>query len=254
MKPTERFSSRVEAYRKYRPDYPQSLLLEIEKQAGLDDSAVVGDFGSGTGIFTRLLLQAGCEVYAVEPNREMREAAELALADEPGFNSVAASAEDSHLGSASLDLITAAQAFHWFNTDTAKQEFRRVLKADGKLALIWNRRRVSQPFQQTYDAILRELAPEYGKVNHMNLKVDDLQGFFATNSMQRFVFDNSQQLDFAALIGRLKSSSYCPEETSPQYITLATELLSLFDQYAIDGAIEFEYDTELYIGPMSAAA
>ena len=253
MKPAERFSSRVDAYRKYRPDYPQSVIAEISKQAGLDGSAIVGDFGSGSGIFTRLLLQAGFEVYAVEPNREMRKAAELALAQEPGFISVAASAEDSGLEPASLDLITVAQAFHWFNNDTAQQEFRRVLKAGGRLALIWNRRKVSQPFQQTYDAILQEFAPEYGKVNHMNLKMEDIQGFFATNSMQRFVFDNSQHLDFAGLIGRLKSSSYCPEEKSPQYIPLATELLSLFDQYAIDGAIEFEYDTELYIGQISPA-
>ncbi len=253
MKSTERFSSRVDAYQKYRPDYPASLVAEIRKQTGLDGPAVAADIGSGTGIFTRLLLQAGFEVYAVEPNREMREAAEALLADEPRFTSVDANAEESRLESASIDLITAAQAFHWFNTDTAKQEFRRVLKADGKLALIWNRRKLSQPFQQTYDAILREFAPEYGKVNHMNLTAGDIERFFTAGSMQRFVFDNSQRLDFAALMGRLKSSSYCPEESSPQFIPLATELLSLFDQNAVDGVIEFEYDTELYLGSIAYA-
>lgn len=251
MKPGERFSSRVDDYQKYRPDYPQSLLTEIIKQSGLDDSAVIADFGSGTGIFTRRLLQAGFEVYAVEPNREMRVAAESALAAEPGFSSIDGSAEDSRLESASIDLITAAQAFHWFNSETAKQEFRRVLKPGGQLALIWNKRKLSQPFQQAYDAILREFAPEYGKVNHMNLSETGIQSFFATGAMQRIVIDNSQQLDFTGLLGRLKSSSYCPEESSPQYIPLATELLSLFDQYAIDGSIAFEYDSELYLGPIS---
>jgi SAM-dependent methyltransferase len=253
MKSTERFSSRVDAYQKYRPDYPKSLLLEIQKQAELGPTAVIADFGSGTGIFTCQLLQAGYEVFGVEPNGEMRAAAEATLSALPRFNSIDGSAENSHLASASIDLITAAQAFHWFNTDAAKHEFRRVLKADGKLALIWNKRKVSQPFQQTYDAILRELAPEYGKVNHMNLSVSDLESFFATGSMQRYVFDHSQRLDFAALMGRLKSSSYCPDENSPQFIPLATELLSLFDQYAVDGAIEFEYDTELYLGPVANA-
>ena len=253
MKPTERFSSRVDAYVKYRPGYPLSLLNEIQQQTGLGSTAAIADFGSGTGIFTRQLLQAGYEVFAVEPNREMREAAEIILSAEPHFHSIDADAENSGLASASIDLITAAQAFHWFNTDTARQEFRRVLKADGKLALIWNKRKVSRPFQQTYDAILRELAPEYGKVNHMNLTATDIESFFATGSMQRFVFDNSQRLDFAALMGRLKSSSYCPEEKSPQFIPLATELLSLFDQYAIDGAVEFEYDTELYLGSIANA-
>jgi SAM-dependent methyltransferase len=250
MKSTERFSSRVDAYQKYRPDYPESLLIEIQKQAELGSTAVIADFGSGTGIFTQQLLQAGYEVFGVEPNGEMRAAAEATLSALPRFNSIDGSAENSHLASASIDLITAAQAFHWFNTDATKQEFRRVLKADGKLALIWNKRKVSQPFQQTYDAILRELAPEYGKVNHMNLSASDLESFFTTGSMQRYVFDHSQRLDFAALMGRLKSSSYCPDENSPQFIPLATELLSLFDQYAVDGAIEFEYDTELYLGPV----
>jgi SAM-dependent methyltransferase len=251
MKSSERFSSRVDDYQKYRPDYPQSLVTEIIKQSGLDDSAVIADFGSGTGIFTRRLLQAGFEVYAVEPNREMRVAAESALSTEPGFTSIAGSAEDSRLESASIDLITAAQAFHWFKTETAKQEFQRVLKPGGQLALIWNKRKLSQPFQQAYDAILQEFAPEYGKVNHMNLSDTGLQNFFATGAMRRIVIDNSQQLDFAGLLGRLKSSSYCPEESSPQYIPLATELLSLFDQYAIDGRVVFEYDSELYIGPIS---
>ena len=253
MKSTERFSSRVDAYQKYRPGYPQALLAEIQKQTALESTAVVADIGSGTGIFTRQLLQSGYEVYAVEPNREMRAAAEAELATESGFQSVAASAENTPLATASIDLITAAQAFHWFNTEPAKQEFRRILKVDGKLALIWNRRKVSQPFQQTYDAILRELAPEYGKVNHMNLSATDIESFFIAGGMQRFVFDNSQRLDFAALMGRLKSSSYCPAEQSPQFIPLATELLSLFDQHAIDGAIDFEYDTELYLGPMANA-
>ena len=253
MKATERFSSRVEAYQKYRPGYPQCLLKEIQKQMGLESTAVIADIGSGTGIFTRQLLQAGYEVYAVEPNREMREAAEAELSTESRFNSINASAEKTPLASASIDLITAAQAFHWFNSDTAKQEFKRIIKPDGNLALIWNKRKVKQPFQQTYDAILREFAPEYGKVNHMNLTATDIESFFATGSMQRFVFDNSQRLDFAALMGRLKSSSYCPEEISPQFIPLATELLSLFDQHAVDGVIEFEYYTELYLGPVTNA-
>jgi ubiquinone/menaquinone biosynthesis C-methylase UbiE len=252
MKPTERFSSRVDAYQKYRPDYPQSLVPEIIKQGGLDGAAVIADFGSGTGIFTRHLLNAGLKVFAVEPNPEMRAAAETALSDDSCFTSVAGSAEDSGLESSSVDLITAAQAFHWFNSETARQEFSRVLKPGGQLALIWNKRKISQPFQQTYDAILRELAPEYGKVNHMNLTETDIQRFFATDSMQRIVLDNSQQLDFAGLLGRLKSTSYCPDEKSPQYMMLATELLSLFDQFAIDGKIAFEYDTELYIGQISS--
>ena len=97
MKPTERFSSRVDAYQKYRPDYPASLVAEIRQQTGMDGAAVVADIGSGTGIFTRQLLQGGYEVIAVEPNREMREAAEALLADESRFTSIDGNAEESRL-------------------------------------------------------------------------------------------------------------------------------------------------------------
>ena len=248
---TQRFTDRVDAYVRYRPGYPVNLVATLLEQTGLDDKAVVADIGSGTGIFTRLLVNAGLKVYAVEPNDEMREAAEALLFDESKFNSVGAAAEGTGLEDDSVDLITAAQAFHWFNNETTKQEFRRILKPGGSLALIWNRRNTIQPFQQAYDGILREFAPEYGAVNHMNLSHDDIAAFFAAGSMTLLNFEYCQHLDFPGLLGRLKSASYCPAEDSPQYIPLVTELLALFDQYAVNGVIDFEYDTQLYMGPVA---
>ena len=245
---TQRFSDRVEAYLKYRPGYPAALVATLLEKTGLDASARVADVGSGTGIFTRLLLERNCRVFAIEPNDKMRHAAEVLLSDFPQFTSIDAPAERTGLADNSIDMVTAAQAFHWFNNEATKAEFKRILKRDGKLALIWNRRKVSQPFQQTYDAILREYAPEYNKVNHMNLNEDDITAFFARGSMEELHFDNSQQLDFKGVIGRLKSSSYCPAENSAQYIPLVTELVALFDQYAVNGMIDFEYDTQLYLG------
>lgn len=248
---TLRFSDRVDAYVKYRPGYPDDLVVTLLQQTGFDHTAVVADVGSGTGIFTRLLVDAGLVVYAVEPNNEMREAAETLLVDEPKFNSVGAAAEHTGLADDSVDLITAAQAFHWFNNETTKQEFRRILKPGGALALIWNRRNTSQPFQQAYDDILREFAPEYGAVNHMNLSNDDINAFFAAGSMTLLNFEYRQRLNFPGLLGRLKSASYCPDEDSPHYIPLVTELLALFDQFAVNGVIDFEYDTQLYLGPVA---
>ena len=248
---TQRFSKRVEDYVRYRPGYPAGLVPRLLEETGLGVSAVVADVGSGTGIFTRLLLQQDLRVYAIEPNAPMHEAAQALLGDNRQFISVAAPAENTGLANESVDLVTAAQAFHWFHNDTAKAEFRRILKPAGRLALVWNRRKLSQPFQKAYDGILREFAPEYGKVNHMNLDDSEIAGFFAPGAMRVLRFDNSQQLDFSGLLGRLKSSSYCPAEDSPHYIPLVTELLALFDQHAIEGSIEFEYDTQLYLGPMS---
>ncbi len=250
---TRRFSDRVEAYQKYRPGYPPALVSTLLEKTGLDAGAIVADVGSGTGIFTRLLLDHGLHVGAVEPNTNMRLAAETALADYQQFTSIDGSAEQTGLEDDSIDLVTAAQAFHWFNNATTRAEFQRILKPGGKLALIWNRRAVSEPFQQAYDAILREYALEYNQVNHMNLDEDDIAAFFRAGSMELLHFDNSQSLDFSALIGRLQSSSYCPAEDSAQYIPLVTELLGLFDQFALNGRIDFAYDTRLYLGIVDTA-
>ena len=246
---TQRFSDRVEAYVKFRPDYPVELVQTLLQK---NSAGTVADIGSGTGIFTRLLLDQELKVFAVEPNASMRHAAESLLSERPLFHSIAAPAESTGLADNSIDLITAAQAFHWFNNDATKVEFRRILKPEGKLALIWNKRKVIQPFQQAYDAILRTYAPEYGIVNHMNLSEADIAEFFEDGRMEVLQFDNCQQLTFPGLLGRLKSSSYCPAETSPQYPSLVAELAALFEQFAVNRMIDFEYDTQLYLGPIAA--
>ena len=248
---TRRFSDRVENYVRYRPGYPAGLVPQLLAQSGLDAAAVAADIGSGTGIFSARLLEQGLDVYAVEPNPPMRAAAEAQLGANPRFHSVGAGAEDTGLEPVSIDLLTAAQAFHWFNNPATLEEFRRILKPAGQLALIWNRRDTGQPFQQAYDNLLREFSPEYGKVNHMNLEADDLAAFFAPGQMRQLSLDNHQRLDFASLLGRLKSASYCPKENSPLYIPLVNELLAQFDRHARHGEVDFGYHTQVFFGPLS---
>ena len=181
----------------------------------------------------------------------MRAAAQARLSDNPLFVSVDASAERTGLADASVDLITAAQAFHWFNRRAARDEFARILRNGAQVALIWNRRDTTQPLQQAYEAMLQEFAPEYGRVNHMNLGADELGAFLHADRMQQLHFKNSQRLDFHGLLGRLKSSSYCPPQNSPQYIPLVTELLALFDHFAVDAHVDFDYDTQVFLGPIT---
>jgi SAM-dependent methyltransferase len=249
---TQRFSDRVEAYVKFRPGYPSALVQTLLHKTIPGTKAVVADIGSGTGIFTQLLLDQALRVFGIEPNANMREAAETLFADYPHFTSVGAPAERTGLADNSIDLITAAQAFHWFNNAATKAEFRRILKPEGQLALIWNKRQISQPFQQAYDAVLKAYVPEYGVVNHMNLSEADIAEFFADGNMELLHFDNSQQLTFPGLLGRLRSSSYCPAENSPQYPSLVTELVALFERFSVDDMIDFQYDTQLYLGPVAA--
>ena len=155
--PTERFTSRVETYIKYRPTYPAAVIDLLRSECGLTADAIVADVGSGTGILSELVLKNGNEVIGVEPNQAMRLAAEHLLSSYPRFRSVEGSAEASTLPAASVDLITAGQAFHWFDATAARREFARILKPNGSVALIWNDRQLdSTEFLRGYEALLRQ--------------------------------------------------------------------------------------------------
>ena len=163
--PTARFTSRVDDYVRARPGYPPEVVRLLETECALGPGKSVADVGSGTGILTRDLLETGATVYAVEPNAAMREAAEAAL--EPlsppgergrgeGFVSLAATAEATTLPDAAVDLVIAAQAFHWFDRDAARQEFSRILREPRWVALVWNERAESgTPFLEGYETLLR---------------------------------------------------------------------------------------------------
>jgi ubiquinone/menaquinone biosynthesis C-methylase UbiE len=251
--PTKRFSDRVDNYLRYRPAYPEAVVDALTEKCRLDENSVVADVGSGTGIFTRLLLEKGLRVIAIEPNQEMREAAEALLSGEERFTSVDGSAEESNLADISVDVIVAAQAFHWFRRDETQREFARILKSTGWLALVWNQRKLQQPFQQEYDALLREHAPEYNLVNHMNISGDEIAKIFASAGYQKFVFENSQVFDKAGFLGRMQSSSYTPPVNTSEYPKLMESAGQLFAQYEESGTISFEYDTRLYVGKLTSS-
>ncbi len=109
-----RFSRGVENYIRYRPRYPQQLVDLLKAECGLSPAHIVTDIGSGTGLLTELFLKNGNQVYGVEPNLEMRSAAESLLRSHPLFTSIAGTAEATTLANHSVHLITVGQAFHWF--------------------------------------------------------------------------------------------------------------------------------------------
>src|SRR5882672_3406944 len=119
---TSRFSDRVENYIRYRPGYPPGVLQALKAECGLTPGHVLADIASGTGIWTRTLLENGNPVFGVEPNAEMREASERLLAEFPKFTSVAGAAEATTLADHSADFVSAAQAAHWFDRGRARHE------------------------------------------------------------------------------------------------------------------------------------
>jgi SAM-dependent methyltransferase len=246
--PTERFSDRVENYVKYRPSYPAPVLDCLRVNCGLSAASIVADIGSGTGLFTELLLQSDCRVFAVEPNDEMRHAAEKRLRSNSRFHSVSGAAEQTGLESGSIDIVTAAQAFHWFRFDETQREFRRIIKTAGWIALVWNQRKIESPFQMAYDEILRENVPDYGKVNHRDPDLAGVAAFLGPGDYQCFTFENRQYLDLKGLAGRVQSASYTPNPGMPNHAELMADLKTAFQKYAVKGRVALEYETQLHLG------
>jgi SAM-dependent methyltransferase len=251
--PTQRFSSRVENYIKFRPGYPPAVLELLARKCGLTGTSVVADVGSGTGILTGLLLQSGGRIFAVEPNREMREAAEKLLGGNPNFTSVTGSAETTWLPDRSMDVITAGQAFHWFDRARMRPEFLRILKPGGWVVLIWNDRNITaHPFFRAYEQLLLTFGTDYAAVNHKNVDEQVLGSFFGPKGYGSASFPNDQTFDFDGLKGRLLSSSYAPEPGDPRHVPMLEALESLFQTYQTHGKVTFDYDTTVFYGRLSA--
>ena len=243
---THRFSDRVDNYVKYRPTYPAAVLEVLRQKTGLTNASRVADVGSGTGISTELFLKAGCTVFGVEPNQEMRTAAENMLQDYPAFHSITGTAEATTLEAKSVDYVVAAQAFHWFDPLAAKREIFRILKPGGWLVLMWNSRRMSStPFLQAYELLLQTYGTDYAAVGHRIVSRPVLEAF-ADGKLELRKLYNEQVFDFRGLKGRLLSSSYIPKEDHASFQPMIDELSQLFERHNDNGFVRVEYDTELY--------
>ena len=248
MKPTERFSYRVENYIRYRPSYPPEIIELMRDNMNLNENSTVADIGSGTGIFSKLLLETGCTVFGVEPNEPMRRAGEEFLKGFARFQSIDGSSEKTNLPDESVDLITAAQAFHWFDHEKAKIEFQRVIKPNNYVALIWNDRQLDlTPFLRDYEKFLLDYGTDYKQVRHDTVSSDKIRGFFLED-FHESAFCNIQTVDFDGLKGRVLSSSYIPHAGHPHFGEMLLELESIFERHQKSGAVEILYNTRVFYG------
>jgi SAM-dependent methyltransferase len=285
---TTRFSDRVDAYVAARPGYPPELAPMLRRVFGLRDGAVVADIGSGTGLSCAPFLQAGLRVIGVEPNDAMRAAgdayltahrsasgrADAALAEQasenaaisartlagasavsaPLFSSVKGTAEATTLGAHSVDLLIAAQAFHWFDIQAARAEALRILKRPAHVALFWNDR-ISRgsAFAEGYEALLLEFGTDYAEVRHRHGQDDLVAEFFAHRDFRLAVLPNPTVLDFPTLALRLNSASYVPREGTPTYAPMMARLRALFDASQRNGRVVMDYDTRVFFAPLATA-
>ena len=243
---TSRFSDRVDNYVKYRPNYPNAVLQFLRDEFGLLPSHIVADIGSGTGISSELFLQNGNHTIGVEPNGPMRERSVQILEGYQSFRAIDGTAELTGLPDASVDFIVAGQAFHWFNRESAKEEFKRVLRPHGIIVLMWNERLVDGAFAMAYDQIIVDHATDYVTVDHRNIDDAALTKFFSPTPFTLRIFENKQVFDFEGLKGRLSSSSYVPNEGQPGYAPMIADLRILFDRFQEQNLITIHYATKVY--------
>jgi len=185
----------------------------------------------------------------------MREAGEEYLASYDGFTSVNGSAEATTLEPASVDFVTAGQAFHWFDRDAARREFQRILKPDGWLVVVWNERLVeASSFVREYENLLRNFGTDYERVKENYPTEVHMREFFSPNQYRAYQLPNSQEFDFEGLAGRLRSSSFIPAPDAPNFAPMMAELRRIFDANNKDGRVRLEYSTHVYFGRLGAAS
>jgi SAM-dependent methyltransferase len=247
--PTVRFTDRVQAYASGRPGYPPQIADYLARELDLPPGAVIVDLGSGTGLSSRIFLQAGFRVIGVEPNARMRGWAEQALAREPAFRSVAGSAQATTLKDACADCVIAAQAFHWFDLEATRAEALRILRGRPRAALIWNVRRTQESeFSRGYERLLLEFGAEYPRIRERHTDEDSISAFFGGRHWRLGEFEHASELDFELLAARVDSTSYLPAPDDSRHALMMQALRALFDATQRDGRVVMQYDARVYSG------
>ena len=241
-----RFDGVAEAYARYRPSYPQDAIALL--LAGIPEPACVVDIGAGTGIASRQFVATGANVIAIEPSDEMRE-----LAAGSGLDARAGNATETGLASASADLVTAFQAFHWFANDRALAEFRRVLRPGGRFAAIWNERDPEDPLGRELIALDREFG-EQQMIESFDYPNDGTEGVMRRNGFTNarlVTFANPQRLDENGLIGRQRSLSFAPRSGDALERYLARTRALFARHRGADGFAHLRLRTDVYLGDLT---
>ena len=247
----QRFSNRVADYIRYRPGYPPALLDLLANECGLRRDHAVADIGSGTGLLSKLFLENGNPVFGVEPNAEMRAGGEEFLRGFPNFTSINGSAEATTLAHSSINFVTAGQAFHWFEPVATRRESLRILKSGGFVVIAWNDRRISESrFGLEYEDLLVRYGTDYIRVKEAYPEASAMQSFFTGGKFQSRELPNFQEFDFDGLAGRLRSSSYAPQEGHANYAPMMETLRKLFEANQANGSVRMTYTTQVYFGQL----
>lgn len=237
------FSGKVADYVASRPDYPRQLIDQL-----VPLGPRIADVGAGTGLLTASLLERGCEVAAIEPSDAMRAACDALVGRCPGYRSLNGTAEATGLEPGSIDLVTAAQAFHWFDVAAARAEFLRILSPAGQVALVWNDRLDGDPLHEAMDEVFARHggAKRGAMLAHENRS--DVPRFFNGAEVRELELPHEHRLDAAGLAALAFSRSYMPPRDGEAGRDASAQLQDIFNRFARDGRVTVRYRTIAIVG------
>lgn len=252
--PTARFTDRVENYVKARPGYPPEIVSLLERRCGLTKTSTLVDVGCGTGLLAKMFCEFGCRVIGVEPNAAMRDAGQRYLAPYRNFEMLVGQAESIPLPAASVDFITAGQAFHWFDLDRTRAEFMRILRPHGWVVLVWNDREFTgSKFAEEYENLLVRFGIDYADVHQRGkATVASFESFFGNPAFSRESYPNLQQLDYEQFIARVLSASYMPGPGHANHPAMMREVDRIFHENQNNDVVSMKYTTSVIYGHVTS--
>ncbi|MFJ7922080.1 class I SAM-dependent methyltransferase [Lysinibacillus fusiformis] len=249
MKTTENFTDKAEIYAQYRPSYPNEYIDYLLSANQLKEEQMVADIGSGTGILSRQLLEEGMNVIGIEPNDDMIKMAEKSLSIHSRFKSIKGTAENTTLKGNSVDLVTVAQAFHWFDKKAFKLECQRIVRQRANVALVWNSRDLTSPIIQENAEICQKICSNFkGFSGGMEETQDVFNSFFKDGKYEFNKYQNDLVFDYEGFLGRNLSASYAPKKHDEEYKDFVYLLSELFEKHSNNGKIVLQNITRSYLG------
>jgi ubiquinone/menaquinone biosynthesis C-methylase UbiE len=247
VKPTKLYSSKAEKYAKYRWDYSPQAIEAIIRTAQVTDQSTLAYIGAGPGILTKHFSGRVKRIYAVEPNDKMRGLAEKMLSLYKHCSVLKGRAEAIPLADQSIDLILVAQAIHWFDPAPTRQEFLRILKPNGWLAILRNYGK-----DQRLEAAIERICVEENGVSLTEIidrpEQKPLSYYYGHENIQCMTFGFEVKDDWERFIGSLLSASFMPDESHPLYPKLERAAREVFDAFSVGGELRVSGETEVMIG------
>ena len=245
---TKKFDGLATEYSKGRPAYAKKFIDELYEKYGFSKESIVADVGAGTGKFAKQILDKGSFVYCVEPNVDMRTKAVGELKAYKNVECIDGDAANTCLNDNSVDFVTVAQAFHWFEVESFKRECKRILKPGGKVFLVWNSRDTNFEIVCKNAEIYNRYCPGFkGFSNGIQENDARIEEFF-DGKYEKVKYDNPLYFTKEIFISRCLSSSYslkCGEDKYNEYVG---ELEKLFDVYEVNGTVCMPNSTIVYFG------